>query len=137
MAFFAMSRVSSRSLPSVTKPGNTGTVTVSPPCSLASKKAKFKMAFRFSGGADFSCGAGDGKGADSAEREDARAGSFWQARDPDEEGQERDVAEGDAVAGGGERFEQCSVNAKSGSEMLCEIIGGIASNFDRGELPHS
>src|ERR1700690_4320967 len=113
MASLAMSRASSRFLPSATKPGDAGTVTVWPPRSLASKNAVYSLTrfisksyFNSHSGGDFSGGVGNGDGVEGAQGQNARAGSFRQTRDSDEEGQERDVAEGDRVAGRGERLER-------------------------------
>ena len=62
------------------------------------------------GGGDFAGGAGDGEAANAGERDPAveAARERW---DADAEGQQGDVAEGDAVAGGRERLEGGDVNA--------------------------
>ena len=84
-------------------------------------------------------GARGGKLGETAEEEDARAGTFRKARDAREKRQQRDVAKGDAVARGRQRFEmeRGAVNFQYVVQVRGELGLGVASDFDGGELPHA
>ena len=61
---------------------------------------------RLEGGSDFACGTRDGNIAEAIEREDSGAcvaGQSWDAR---EKREKSDVAEGDSMARGRQRFER-------------------------------